>query len=606
MKRFCILFMLLLAGSVCLGQNAGIQVNSLGSRANILKVTDPKEYVLFPIQESAPDVPVKVIADNELDRTINVKIAVDSIDYYVPFIMKPYEGKTVSFVVRQNMPRNMSGQNQRSRTQTPKPLMLDKVIMSDVFDNSNREKHRGTYHFSPAYGWMNDPNGMVYKDGEWHLFYQYNPYASVWGNMHWGHAVSLDLISWKHLPVAIAPDGLGTIFSGSAIVDYDNVSGFGEGAIVAFYTSAGDSQSQSVAYSTDNGRTFKKFAGNPIVTSQKGNFRDPKVIWHEETSKWIMVIAAGNEIEFYSSDNLTDWTFESAFGSEYGCHAGVFECPDLLELEVEGTDTKKWMLIVNINPGGPSGGSATQYFTGDFDGKTFVCESSKDKVKWMDYGKDHYATVAFSNAPEGRNVVMAWMSNWQYAAVVPTMQYRSSNSVPRDLSLYVQDGEHYAKVVPSPEVYALRKDKVSKKIGSVSKVRSYDGLIEPYDNCFEIEITVTPRNAEKFTMELYNEKGERVAMIYDFKSNEFVMDRRESGLTSFSDDFPVASPAPLPEQKQYKMRIFVDKCSIEAFDSDGRMAMTNLVFPTDNYTSVRFTTEGGSVNVNSFVIYPQS
>lgn len=606
MKKIALLSLLLFIGSICQAQNDGIKVSPLGPRGHILEVEEHKDYVLFPVQESASDVPVKVIVNNDLDITVNIKIAVDSVDYYVPFHMKPYEGKNVSFVIRQSTPRNFGPQNRREGVQEQKSLMIDKITMSDCFDSSNREYFRGSYHFSPSYGWMNDPNGMVYKDGEWHLFYQYNPYASVWGNMNWGHAVSRDLIFWEDLPVAIAPDGLGTIFSGSSVVDHNNTSGFGEGAIVAFYTSAGDSQSQSMAYSLDNGRTFSKYEGNPVITSVKRDFRDPKVLWHDGTSRWIMVLAAGNEVEFYSSENLKDWSFESAFGKEYGSHAGVFECPDLVKLPVEGQDYSKWMLVVNINPGGPSGGSATQYFTGEFDGHQFVCESAQETVKWMDYGKDHYATVSFSNAPSDRCVVMAWMSNWQYAAAVPTKQYRSSNSIPRDLSLYVQDGEHYVKVVPSPEVYALRQNKVTKKIGSVSKTKTYEDMLAPYSNCFELEMTVTPKNADSFSMTLYNDDGEKVVMKYDFENGEFAIDRAESGITSFSKEFPAVTKAPIPSGKQYVLRIFADNCSIEAFDGQGRMAMTNLVFPLSPYTDVKFESEGGSVTVNSFVIYPQS
>ena len=605
-KNLLLISLLLCVGSICLAQNNGLKVSPLGPRGHILRVEEYKNYVMFPVQESAPDVPVKVIVNNSLDITVNIKVAVDSIDYFVPFRMDSYEGNTVSFILRQNMPRNFGRQIPQGESQAVKPLMLDRIYMSDSFDCSDKEYHRGKYHFSPAYGWMNDPNGMFYKDGEWHLFYQYNPYASVWGNMNWGHAVSRDLISWEHLPVAISPDGLGTIFSGSSVVDHSNTAGFGEGAVVAFYTSAGDSQSQSMAYSLDNGRTFVKYEGNPIITSVKRDFRDPKVFWHEGTSKWIMVLAAGNEVEFYSSCNLKEWNFESAFGKEYGSHAGVFECPDLVELPVEGQDYNKWMLVVNINPGGPSGGSATQYFTGDFDGHSFICESAEDKVKWMDYGKDHYATVSFSNAPSDRCVVMAWMSNWQYAASVPTRQYRSSNSIPRDLSLYVQDGEHYVKVLPSPEVYALRQDKVPHKVGNITKSRNFADMLLPYSNCFEMELSFTPKNSDQFSITLYNDYGESVKMTYDLDSLEFSMDRNESGLVSFSKDFLVITKAPLASQKKYQLNLFVDKCSIEVFDGAGRMAMTNLVFPTHPYTHVKFDSVGGNVNVNTLVIYPQS
>ena len=602
MKKFLFLIAALFTAHVCIAQQEGLEISPLGARGTMVRVVSPKRYVLFPVQESAPDIAVKVIADTELERTVNIKIATDHVDYYVPFEMAPYAGKHVYFVLRQNNMRPGMPAAGRSSGQQPKPLMVEHIQSSDEFDTANREIFRPNYHFTPAYGWMNDPNGMVYKDGEWHLFYQYNPYASVWGNMHWGHAVSRDLVNWEHLPVAIAPDGIGAIFSGSCIVDKNNTAGFGEGAIVAIYTSSGDAQIQSIAYSNDNGRTFHKYPGNPVLTSDQGNFRDPKVFWHEETSKWIMILAVGKDVHFYSSDNLKEWTFESAFGAEYGNHGGVFECPDIMELPVEGTSEKKWMVIVNINPGGPSGGSATQYFTGDFDGKTFTCESKPETVKWMDYGKDHYATVSFANAPDNRHVVMAWMSNWQYAGVVPTLQFRSANSVPRELSLYKEGGEHYLKVTPSPELEALRKTPVKKNVGTVNKETTLSGLLPAN---FEMEVTFTPGSSKKFSMEFSNDSGEKVVMTYDLSGKQFIMDRTQSGATDFSEDFPVPTPAPLGSGKQYKLRLFVDNCSIEAFDGEGHFAMTNIVFPSSPYKNVRFTSESGSVKIGTVTIWPQ-
>ena len=603
MKKYLLILAAILAGPVCLAQQEGLEISPLGARGSMIRVLSPKHYVLFPVQESAPDIAVKVIVNTELERTVNIKIATDSIDYYVPFEMDRYAGKNVYFVVRQNTMMRPGQQPVRGTAMPqPKPLMTDRIQLSDHFDITNREPLRPAYHFTPAYGWMNDPNGMVYKDGEWHLFYQYNPYASVWGNMHWGHAVCRDLTHWEHLPVAIAPDGVGTIFSGSAVVDEKNTAGFGAGAIVAIYTSSGDAQVQSIAYSNDNGRTFKKYAGNPVLTSNQGDFRDPKVFWHEGTSRWIMILAVGREVRFFSSQNLKEWTYESSFGSEYGNHDGVFECPDIMELPVEGSQQKKWLVIVNINPGGPAGGSATQYFTGDFDGRTFTCESSPETVKWMDWGKDHYATVSFSNAPENRHVVLAWMSNWQYAGAVPTRQFRSANSIPRELALYRFGNEHYVKVLPAREMDGLRSAPVRKSVGTVSKART---LSQVLPDRFEMEVTFKPRTARRFSMEFSNDEGEKVVMTYDLDKLQFGMDRNESGAVSFSDAFPVPTFAPIEKQNQYTLRVFVDNCSIEAFDGNGRMAMTNLVFPSKPYRNVRILPETGSVQVSSMTIWPQ-
>ena len=598
---------LLLAAVVANAQSQGLEISPLGPRGSIIKVNSDQKYILFPVQESASDVGVKVMVNTELERTINVKIARDSVDYYVPYDLSGYNGKALSFVVRQNAAPRMAPGTNRGPQVAPKDFMLDKITLSNTFDTTNREVYRHQYHFTPAYGWMNDPNGMVYKDGEWHLFYQYNPYASVWGNMHWGHAVSKDLVNWEHLPVAIFPDGVGSVFSGSCVVDENNTAGFGKGAIIAIYTSSGDAQVQSIAYSNDNGRTFKKYNGNPVLTSDQSDFRDPKVFWDEHTSKWVMILAAGNEVRFYSSDNLKQWKYESSFGSEYGNHGGVFECPDILKLPVEGTNTSKYLVIVNINPGGPSGGSATQYFVGDFDGHKFTCDSPKEMTKWMDFGKDHYATVSFSNAPQGRSVVMAWMSNWQYANAVPTRQYRSSNSVPRDLSLYSKDGELYVKVTPSAELDALRGVKTSKSVGSVSKKKEFKNILASYDDVFEMEVSFTPsKKAQSFSVEFCNDKNEKVVMTYDFTKSEFVMDRTESGIVSFSPDFPAATPAPVVPAKKYTLHLYVDKCSIEAFDADGKTAVTNLVYPTEAYKHVSFSAQGGSVSVDKMIIYSQN
>lgn len=383
--------------------------------------------------------------------------------------------------------------------------------------------------------------------------------------MTWGHSTSTDLVHWKFQGAPIQPDAIGTIFSGSAVVDKNNTAGLGKGAVVALYTSAGENQTQSVAYSTDNGKTFTKYEGNPIITSTVPDFRDPHMFWNEDIKKWNMILAAGQHMEIYTSDNLKDWKLESSFGEKYGNHGGVWECPDLMKLKVRGTDKEKWMLICNINPGGPFGGSATQYFIGDFDGHKFTCESKPEVTKWMDYGKDHYATVTFDNAPEGRRVAIAWMSNWQYANQVPTQQYRSGNSIPRDLGLFEYKGETYCSVVPSPEMTAARSKKAGKKL-----TESCEMVVNLKGNA---------------TITLSNDKGEKVVMNYDAKSETFSMDRTKSGKMDFSKDFAAVTKAPT-YGKISQLRIFIDKSSIEALDADGKMAMTNLVFPSKPYNKV--------------------
>lgn len=518
-----------------------------------------KKYLLLPVQESAEVSNIKVIGGSRQLKTLNVRLANNHIDYYVPLCLQEFDDeKGLMLDVHVNGTYRTDGGISTFSC-------WKNMSFSDTFDMKNREQYRPVYHHTPAYGWMNDPNGMFYKDGVWNLYFQHNPYGSQWENMTWGHSTSTDLVHWKFQGVPVQPDALGTVFSGSAVVDKENTSGFGKGAVIALYTSAGESQTQSMVYSTDNGKTFTKYEGNPVITSNVPDFRDPHMFWNEDIKKWNMILAAGQHMEIYTSDNLKDWKLESSFGETYGNHGGVWECPDLMKMKVRGTDKEKWMLICNINPGGPFGGSATQYFIGDFDGRKFTCESKPEVTKWMDYGKDHYATVTFDNAPEGRHVAIAWMSNWQYAAQVPTMQYRSGNSIPRDLGLFEYKGETYCSVVPSPEMTAARSKKATKSLS---------------ESC---EMVVNLKG--NATITLSNDKGEKVVMLYDAKAETFSMDRTKSGKMDFSNDFAATTKAPTYGNIS-QLRIFIDKSSIEALDADGKMAMTNLVFPSKPYNKV--------------------
>ena len=535
-----------------------------------------------------------MIVNNKEVNVADVRLAVNRVDYFVPLDLSDYAGKNILLKFK-------LGSNDPIRGKLS-AVCCKEMKLSDTFDTSNREKFRPTYHFSPLYGWMNDPNGMVYKDGEYHLFYQHNPYGSKWGNMHWGHAISKDLINWEHRPDAITPDALGTIFSGSAVVDTDNTAGFGAGAIVAIYTQNSDRQVQSIAYSTDNGRSFTKYENNPVLTSDARDFRDPKVFWHKETQRWIMLLAVGQEMQIFSSSNLKDWAFESSFGEGQGAHGGVWECPDLFELPVDGTNEKKWVLLCNLNPGGPFGGSATQYFVGTFNGKEFVNESPS-KTKWMDWGKDHYATVTWSDAPDNRRIAIAWMSNWQYANDVPTSQYRSPNSVPRDLSLFTVDGETYLQSAPSPELLKLR-DISKKRSFKVNGTRTIKDMIAGNEGAYEIELTIENQHADVIGFRLYNDKGEEVDMQYDMKEKKFSMDRRKSGEVGFNENFPMLTWTTIESGKdELKLRLFVDKSSVEAFGDGGRFVMTNQVFPSEPYTHIDFYSKGGAYKVDSFVIY---
>mgnify|MGYP003081997553 FL=1 len=524
----------------------------LSSNHAMKRVKTADKYILLPVEEEEGYAHIRVIKDNQVVKEFNCKLAINKTDYSVPLDISEYGGDVLLDI-------QFSG-DKRSIGLINNFVCWKDIKATNVFDSKNREKFRSIYHHTPLYGWMNDPNGMFYKDGVWHLYYQYNPYGSQWENMTWAHSTSTDLIHWKNHGEVIQPDALGTIFSGSSVVDKENTAGFGKDAVVAFYTSAGAAQTQSIAYSTDNGETFKKYVNNPILTSDVPDFRDPNVFWNEEVKQWNLILAAGQQMNIYSSKNLKDWKFESSFGEGYGNHGGVWECPDLLKMG------DKWVLICNINPGGPFGGSATQYFVGSFDGHKFTCESKPEVTKWMDYGKDHYATVSFSNAPDGRIVVLPWMSNWQYANQVPTQQFRSANGLPRDLGLYSYNGEDYVSVKPSPEVFAAFEKKPS-------------GRLQP---AAYIEVTNIKSNA---SIVLSNDKGERVTMVYDGKNATFSMDRTESGVTDFHSDFKAKTVAPTNGVIK-SMQIFIDRCSIEAFDTEGKVAMTNLVFPSKPYDKI--------------------
>ena len=548
-----------IVAAVLMGLTAQAQVQPkvLGENHAMVRLENGNKYVLLPVEEKAENASVRVIGkDNQCVRRPNVRLAVDHADYYVPLEIK--DGQVLDIIFHGD---------RRTKGAIKEFACWKEIKFSNEFDTTNREKFRPAYHHTPQYGWMNDPNGMFYKDGEWHLYYQYNPYGSLWENMTWGHSVSKDLVHWEALPLAIEADAIGTIFSGSCVVDKDNTAGFGKNTVIAFYTSAGEAQTQSMAYSTDGGRTFNKYEKNPVVTFNAPDFRDPKVFWYEGTHRWIMMLAVGQEMQIWSSANLKDWQKESSFGSEYGNHGGVWECPDMLKIE------DKWVLICNINPGGPFGGSATQYFIGDFDGKKFTCESMPKVTKWLDYGKDHYATVSFSNAPEGRTVVMAWMSNWQYANQVPTRQFRSANSIARDLGLFKDGEETYVSVTPSKENLAMRGNKVK----------------NPTATC---EIVVDVKGSMELT--LSNAKGEQVVMNYDSQKQTFAMDRTKSGDMSFSEAFPIVTVAPTHGNMK-QLRLFIDNSSIEAFAGDGKMAMTNLVFPSEPYNIIKV--KGGKATI---------
>jgi fructan beta-fructosidase len=470
------------------------------------------------------------------------------------------------------------------------------------------EIHRPQFHFTPPAHWMNDPNGMVYYNGEYHLFYQHFPEGDVWGPMHWGHAVSKNMIRWEHLPIALYPDTLGLIFSGSAVVDANNTSGFGSKEhppLVAIFTyhsmekeKAGESeyQTQGIAYSTDNGRSWTKYQNNPVIKNPGiKDFRDPKVFWHQQSGKWIMTLAVKDHIELYESSDLKSWNKLSEFGQNYGGHGGVWECPDLVLLSVDGSEEKKWVLLLSINPGGPNGGSATQYFVGDFDGQRFICDSPEKRTVWVDHGPDNYAGVTWSNNPDkDRTIFLGWMSNWAYGQVVPTSPWRSAMTLPRDISLRKVKGEYFLRSVISREISeAVLKSEVL-KLTEVKDSVQIEGL---FDFPVSSSIILGSAEAKNFQFVFANRKNQKLLVGYDAGTKRFYVDRANSGKTGFSENFIGRVYAPrIIDDPNIKFTIVSDVSSVEIFYDDGLTVMTALFFPDENYNMLKLKSPGFKLN----------
>lgn len=474
---------------------------------------------------------------------------------------------------------------------------------------SYQEKYRPQFHFSPPAHWMNDPNGMVYYKGEYHLFYQYYPDSTVWGPMHWGHAISKNLMHWQHLPTALYPDSLGYIFSGSVVVDKNNSSGFQQGkepAMVAIYTyhnmageKAGrtDFQTQGIAYSTDKGRTWIKYKNNPVIKNPGiKDFRDPKVIWHEPSKHWILTLAAATEIQFYRSTNLKDWEFGGRFGKDEGSHGGVWECPDLFEMKT-GDGKSKWVLLVSIGAGAANGGSGTQYFIGNFDGKNFTNENPKSCIQWLDYGTDNYAGVTWSNAPDQRRIFLGWMSNWQYAQVVPTQPWRSAMTLPRELHLLKNKSAYVLQTLPVAETRLLRKEPTPV---SVLSNKNYPLSL----NEIILNFDLTKQTTGEMGIELFNDKNEKLQIGFNCDSNRFYINRTHLLNNSFSKEFSGMHTAPrLLSGKKLTMHLFIDKSSVELLADDGTVVMTDLFFPSEHFTKFRIVQEKTKAVLRSGKMY---
>lgn len=473
----------------------------------------------------------------------------------------------------------------------------------EVAEDRFRESYRPQYHFTPPEKWMNDPNGLLYHNGTYHLFYQYYPEDIVWGPMHWGHATSTDLVQWKHKPIALFPDELGLIFSGSAVMDTNNTSGLGtkdNPAMVAIFTyhlmageKAGrkDFQTQGIAYSLDEGETWVKYEGNPVIgnTGIK-DFRDPKVMWHEATGKWVMALVAGDHVKFYNSTNLKEWTLTSEFGKNQGAHGGVWECPDIFPLQVAGSDETKWALLVSMNPGAPNGGSGTQYFVGEFDGKRF--STTQKDPKWLDYGMDNYAGVTYNGLPDNKRTFIGWMSNWNYARDTPTEVWRSAMTLPRKLTLAKINNNYYLKNYP---IAAL--DEYSYAAVTHDTMKHNMSLSSANFNEMRLDFTI-PGSLDDFTLNFSNVTGNSLKVGYTKSNNSFFIDRRKSGKVAFEASFAEAihnAPVRTKNAKDLHYTIFMDESSIEFFVNEGEIALTDQIFPETPFTALTFSSDSQNI-----------
>ena len=461
------------------------------------------------------------------------------------------------------------------------------LLMMNILDAQQKsdELHRPLFHFTPREHWMNDPNGMIYYNGTYHLFYQYHPYSSVWGPMHWGHATSKDLLKWDHQPIALYPDKNGMIFSGSAVWDKNNTSSLGtsgKGPLVAIFTYHNDSlaksgsrvfQSQGIAYSNDDGTTWTKYQGNPVLGNPGINdFRDPKVFWHEDSKKWIMALAVFDRVHFYGSNNLKTWEKLSEFGLGYGVKNVLWECPDLFSLEYKGKTI--WVLLSNINPGGPNKGSSTQYFVGSFDGKTF--QPYDQEIRWADFGPDEYAGVTWSNTGD-RRIFTGWMSNWLYAQVVPTEKWRSALTVARELSIKEVGGKFYLSSLPVKELNKYKGSNVPVQQGSIS-----------YDGTALIEVSTIAAN--DFSFRISNNNGEYIEVGFEKNENRFYIDRTQSGKTDFHKEFAQKSVANrISTANTINLKLLLDRTSVELFADDGLNVMSSIFFPSSTFNTIQAT-----------------
>lgn len=570
--------------------------NDIRKESDFTVVVDvSKKYLLIPAEDKGEEIKIHISVEGKPTDYFIGRPAQTQIDHWIPVDVSGWKGKQVSFTF----------ENLKAAA-----LCWNNIRQSDNTGSDGKEDYRPIYHFAPAFGWMNDPNGMVYYDGTYHLCYQHNPYGTRWQNMSWGHAVTKNLVSWQHLPEALCPDSLGTIFSGCTVVDQTNSADLQTGeekTLLTFFThSERQGQFQSLAYSNDKGKSWQKYSGNPILRHETArDFRDPKVFWYAPDQKWVMILAVGQVMEIYSSADAVNWAYESRFGEGQGAHGGVWECPDLFELPVEGISGKsKWVMICNLNPGGPAGGSGCQYFVGSFDGKTFRNEADSSKTNWLDWGKDHYAAVSWSDVPrhDGRRIIIGWMNNWEYANDVPTRDFRSAMTIPRELKLVETDGNYQVYSYPVREVAELRKESRTLEPFTVTDSFYKDDLLKDNEGAYEINLNIENTTSEIMGFKLFNTQGECMEFSINTVEGKLMINRNNSGKTDFSPHFAAVTSAPVGKKKSYILRLLVDKASIECFEGNGEIAITNIIFPSEPYNRINFYSKGGQYTVTHLEI----
>lgn len=487
-------------------------------------------------------------------------------------------------------------------------LWLGAGALSLLAAGQYSERYRPQFHFSPRVDWTNDPCGLVYAFGHYHLFFQHNPFANVWGHMSWGHAVSSDLVQWTQLPVAIPEDSKAAIFTGSSVFDRNNSSGLcatRKGCIVSVYTgytpktaTAPERQTQNLAVSQD-GRTWTKYSGNPVLDLGRGDTRDPKVFWYAPAQRWIMVIVFANEkkVGFFSSPNLRQWKHLSDFGPQ-GATAGVWECPDLYRLPVQAHPGEmRWVLKVGLNPARVPGGSGEQYFVGKFDGTRFHNDNPPGDIHWLDYGRDCYCALTFNNEAKPDELRMiGWMNNWNYAAVVPTSPWRGAMTLPRVLSLAEFRGSLRLVQKPIEQLRSLREEEFQYDGASAADLNRKLAVWPNRNQTFELEATIRPGSAEQIVWSLLQGQNEETLVGFDMAKQQLFVDRSRCAGAHFSKAFPARTVAPLDlAGAPLQLHIFVDRSSVEVFAQDGRVVMTNLVFPKASSTGLSLRLSGGAL-----------